>query len=117
MDAEIRVIDDDGNGLAANDLAEWLKHEEKLRGRVRIVRGPTGDPHLSSLPELLTVALGAGGAGTVLASSITTWLLTRRSHAKVEVNAKEHKVVLELKTVEQLAPLLRQILEPSDGDD
>jgi hypothetical protein len=80
MDAQIRITGGTGGELA--DLGGWLGGDGELRGRVRAVRSPIGDAELGSVTELLTVALGAGGAGTVLASSLKTWLMTRRTTAK-----------------------------------
>ncbi len=72
MDAQIWITGGTGGELAA--LSEWLRDENELRGRVRTVHSPIGDTELGSVTELLTVALGAGGVGTVLASSLKTWL-------------------------------------------
>lgn len=35
--------------------------------------------------EILSIALGSGGAGAVLASSLATWLQTRRVRISVEI--------------------------------
>ena len=57
MDALIRVADNAGDELAL--LSEWLRDEEELRGRVKIVHGPVRDTELGPVPELLSGALGA----------------------------------------------------------
>ena len=112
MDASIRITAGMGEELAA--LCRWLGEEDELRGRVRTVRMPIAQTELGSLPELLSVALGAGGAGTVLASSLKTWLTTRRTSATLTVEARGRSVSLDIHTVEQVAPLLEQILDASD---
>jgi hypothetical protein len=83
---------------------------------VRSVAPPIGDTSLGALPDMLAVALGAGGAGTVLASSLKTWLLTRRTTAKLTVETDKRSVSLDIATVEDVAPLLRQLLEAA-GDE
>jgi len=108
MDAQIRIADGRSDDLIA--LREWLSNEDELRGRVRVVDTPPGETELGALPELLTVALGAGGAGTVLASSIATWLRTRRTSAKVTIKSGDRSVTLEIETADDLVPLLREIL-------
>ena len=114
MDAEIRI--EDGNGEELEALAAWLRDEGELRGRVRAVHGPIGETELGSAVDLLTAVLGAGGAGSVLASSLKTWLLTRRTTAKIIVKAGGRTVTLDIDTVEQVAPLLERILAAGDGD-
>jgi len=109
MNAQIRIEDDADGELAA--LSEWLQGEDELRGRVRAVYGAIGDTELGSVVELLTVALGAGGAGTVLASSLKTWLLTRRTTAKIIVESADRSVTLDVQNADDVAPLLEQILK------
>ena len=114
MDVQVRVADGGSDALTA--LGTWLSGENELRGRVQVVRGPIGGTELGSLPELLTVALGAGGAGTALAASLRTWLLTRRTSARITVEAGGRSVSLDIQTVGDVAPLLEQVLKAGDGD-
>lgn len=66
-------------------LADWLNREEALRGRVRAVR-PAAEPgRMGAAIELLSVALGSGGAGAVLVRSISAWLTQRRSEVSVSL--------------------------------
>lgn len=112
MDAQIRIIDGTDGDLAA--LGEWLQSEDELRGRIRAVYGTIGETELGPVVELLTVALGAGGAGTALASSLKTWLLTRKTSAKITVKSGGRSVTLDIQTVDEVAPLLEQILKADD---
>jgi hypothetical protein len=114
MNAQIRITGGTGEELAA--LGEWLGGEDELRGRVRTVHGPVGDTELGSITELLTVALGTGGAGTVLASSLKTWLVTRRTTAKITVGSAGRSVTLNIQTAGEVGPLLEQILKVGDDD-
>jgi Effector Associated Constant Component 1 len=112
VNAQIRISGGTGGELA--DLGEWLGSEDELRGRVRAVRGPVGDTELGTVVEMLSVALGAGGAGTVLASSLKIWLLTRRTTAKITVERSGRKVTLDIQTAADVAPLLEQVLKAAD---
>lgn len=112
MDAWIRIAGGTSEEFAA--LGEWLGSESELRGRVRIVRGTISDTELGSVTELLTVALGAGGAGTVLISSLKTWLVTRRTTAKITVESAKGTVTFDIQTVGEIGPLLEQILKADD---
>jgi Effector Associated Constant Component 1 len=114
MDAFIRV-----EGVSSDDLAalgEWLNDESELRGHCHMIHSSINDTDLGSIPELLNVALGAGGAGTILASSLITWLKTRRTTAKITVESAGRSVTLDIETVNEVAPLLEQILHIGDND-
>lgn len=110
--AKVRIADGGDGELAA--LYEWLQGEDELRGRIRAVRGPIGETELGPATELLTVALGAGGAGTVLASSLKTWLLTRRTTAKIVVESDGRSVTVDVQSAGDVARLVEQILKASD---
>lgn len=112
MDAQISIEGATGEALAS--LGEWLQDEDELRGRVRAAYGEIADTELGSVVELLTVAVGSGGMGTVLASSLKTWLLTRRTTAKITVRAANRSVTLDVQNVEDVTPLLEKILKTGD---
>jgi hypothetical protein len=114
MDAHIRITDDTVDELAA--LGVWLGDEDELRGRVRTVHSPISGTELGSMTELLTVVLGTGGAGTVLVSSLKTWLQTRRTTAKITVESGGRSVTLDIQTVDEVTPLLEQILKVGNGE-
>ena len=112
MDVQIQAVGDAGEELAA--LSEWLQGEDELRGQIRTVHGAIGDTELGPVVELLTVALGAGGAGTMLASSLKTWLLTRRTTAKIIVKSAGRSVTLDIQNADDVGQLLEQILKAGD---
>jgi Effector Associated Constant Component 1 len=68
-------------------LADWLNSEDVLRGRIRPVRPAPEQGKMGAAIELLSVALGSGGAGAVLVRSISTWLAQR--HSEVSVSLKD----------------------------
>ena len=107
VDASIRVID--GDAEVVGSLAEWLAAERELRGVVRPVSSPIGETQLGAVTEMITVALGSGGAGSVLASSLITWLRTRPASVKLLVKSGNRSVELDIRTLEDVRPLLEQI--------
>lgn len=115
MDVNVRVEGDAGDDIAS--LGAWLGEERELRGRVWVLGTPIGDDQLGSLPDVVSVAVGAGGAGTVLASSLITWLQSRRTTAKITVEAAGRSVTLEIQTLEDVRPLLVKILKADDDID
>lgn len=112
MDALIRVDGEGSDELL--DLREWLRNERELRGIVRLVYAPVGEEELGGVVDAISVAVGAGGAGTVLASSLTTWLQTRRTAVRLVVERGKRKVTLDLETRESVLPLIERLLEPGD---
>ncbi|GAA2051600.1 hypothetical protein GCM10009839_68310 [Catenulispora yoronensis] len=107
---EARIFVDEGALEDIGSLDQWLANEDAFRGRVKAVRKPIGPEEMGGAVELLSVAVSPGGAGAVLASSLTTWLLTRRSKAKLRIEADDRVVVLELATVDEVGPLLERLL-------
>jgi Effector Associated Constant Component 1 len=114
MDVTIQVAQGDADDVVS--LTTWLSAERELRGAVHPVRRPVGDTDLGSLAEIVSVALGSGGAGSVLASSLITWLRTRPTSAKLLVKVGERSVKLEIRTLEEVRPLLEQILNAASND-
>jgi Effector Associated Constant Component 1 len=112
MDAQIQIVGGADGDLAA--LSEWLQGEDELRGRIRTTPGVIGETDLGAVVELLTVALGTGGAGTVLASSLKTWLQTRRTTAKMVVKSGGRSITLDIQSVDEVAPVLEQILKATE---
>jgi Effector Associated Constant Component 1 len=83
-------------------LAEWLNSEEDLRGLVSAVRPAPEAGKMGTAVELLTVALGSGGAGAVLVRSISTWLTQRRSEVSVSLkDADGHEFQFTSKSTKQ----------------
>jgi Effector Associated Constant Component 1 len=66
-------------------LADWLNSEDSLHGRVRALRPAPESGQMGTAVELLSVALGSGGAGAVLVRSICTWLSQRRAEVSVSI--------------------------------
>lgn len=91
-------------------LFDWLRQEEDLRGRTTRTATPLSPGEMGSLADTLTVAVGGGGALTVLFTSIAVWLRTRRSDIAVEVTVGDHKVRVEGKRVKADTESLRELV-------
>ena len=72
-----------------HSLFDWLQRVDELRGQVRLLARQAGPHEMGGALEILSVALGSGGAGAVLAGTLTTWLQTRRARISVEFVAGE----------------------------
>lgn len=98
-------------------LADWLRLERALQGRVRVIATPPSDGELGPAVDLVTVALGSGGVGTVLASSITSWLLSRRKAVKIRLTVTRSDRTLEIETdnADEAEALVRRFIDDRDG--
>lgn len=117
VDAQIRLSGGDKIAETAA-LWQWLCGERQLAGRVRAVTPPPGEGELGGAVELLSVALGSGGAVAVLARSLSVWLQSRRSGVKVTVTGPDGTTA----TVEadnlrpdDVVPLITRVLSRENG--
>ena len=97
MDVRLSVSGD--NAVAElRSLHTWLRGVPELAGCVSIVRSEPADGALGSgsLPDVVAVAVGSGGAITVLASALKGWLSRPRS-AGVELHIKRTGPTVEIK--------------------
>jgi hypothetical protein len=115
VEAEIQ-ISQGGDVTEFTALREWLRGERALTGPVRAVRRQPGETELGGAFDLLTVALGSGGAGAVLAKSLVTWLQTRRPSISITVTTAKGSVTLEGNQLQEsdVMPLLLEVLRTRD---
>lgn len=115
MEAEIQISQgDDVTEFAV--LREWLRSERAITGLVRAARRQPGETELGAAFDLLTVALGSGGIGVVLANSLVTWLRTRRPTIAITVTTAKGSVTVsgpELKD-SAVMTLLLEVLRAND---
>jgi hypothetical protein len=111
VDVRVRLVDGDAVDVAA--LWQWLNDERDLRGRVIRAPAPVGATELGGVADLLTVAVGAGGSGTVLATSLIAWIHTRRTTATVTVETNGRRITLDIATVDDISPLLHELVAPT----
>ncbi|MEU8545691.1 hypothetical protein AB0C81_01570 [Streptomyces roseoverticillatus] len=114
MNVQLQLVDGDSADLTK--LWQWLNAERELRGHVHKSPAPIDRTQLGGLTDLLTVAVGAGGAGTVLASSLITWIRNQRTRAKVTITANGRRVTFDITTAQDISPLLHRLLDPGADD-
>lgn len=115
MDARIQVSGSDEAGQFTN-LWTWLRGERALAGTVRAEQRPPGAGELGGVYDMLTVAVGSGGAGVALARSLTAWLQTRRSDVVITVTSPSGNVQLDARRIKDtgVLPLLEEVLRERD---
>lgn len=92
-------------------LLDWLGHEDTLRGRVRAVHASVRPGEMGGVLDVLMVALGSGGAGAVLATSVSTWLSQpRRADVKLTITAEDGRhIELDAHRVRDPVVVLREV--------
>jgi hypothetical protein len=84
---ELRISLADGDLADLESLQDWLGQERELTGRVRPSGPAPRRGELGTLVDALIVALGSGGAISVLAASLKNWLsLPRRSDITIKID-------------------------------
>ncbi|MER5454769.1 MULTISPECIES: hypothetical protein [unclassified Micromonospora] len=87
--ALIKVSLLDGRPGELHSLFGWLQRTDELRGRVRTLSRQPGPDEMGGAMEIISVALGSGGAAAVLAGALNTWLQSRRARISVEFVVEE----------------------------
>jgi hypothetical protein len=108
-DPLLSISADDGDELRS--LLDWLRHEDTLRGWVRTAQTPVRPGEMGEALQALVVALGSGGAGAVLASSVSAWLSQpRRADVTLTVTAQNGRhLEPDARRVRDPAVLLREV--------
>jgi hypothetical protein len=89
MDVTVSVVGRDAGGEELRSLFTWLAGEDEFRGRVRLVETAAEPGTLGGWPEAVVVALGQGGAVTVLASAVIAWVRHRTSEVTCTVSRRD----------------------------
>ncbi|MFJ1562297.1 effector-associated constant component EACC1 [Streptomyces mirabilis] len=104
----IAVLSSEGETVLRS-LLDWLHHEDELRGRVVLERAAPRSGEMGGLVDALVVALGSGGAGAVLARSLSTWLWQRRSDLKITITSDGRTIELDAQRVPDVQALIREV--------
>lgn len=109
-----------GSPPEAFALKAWFDDLPDLRGRSTVQVGPAQVGNLGGVSDVLVVALGSGGAVSVVAGALVRWFSVRqRSHPlKLTVTNGKKKVSIEVDQTTGSADLVTKILRGIDiGDD
>lgn len=99
MDIRLSIADEEPGGQHITSIQDWLRLEDDLRGKVVAQRAPIARHEMGAAVDALGIALGGGGALSVLAASLRVWFAQPRrsdvivriktaSGATVEIDAK-----------------------------
>ena len=87
---EVSLAVGDGGANVLRSLHGWLSQQPGLRGQVGITPRPPRAGEMGSVPDLVTVLVGSGGAVSVLIGSLRTWLGPERADWSDRVAACEY---------------------------
>ncbi len=93
MELAISISATESDTLIALD--DWLRREPEFRGRVTIATANPDHGTMGATREALVVALGSGGALSVLLSSLKTWFeQPKRSDVRIELHTEDGRQIL-----------------------
>jgi hypothetical protein len=95
-----------------SELSGWLGQESALRGLISPAPAVPAPGELGALADALVVAVGGGGAISVLAASLKAFLARpRRSDVRIVVSTPDgRRVEVDAKRVDDVEALLRRVL-------
>lgn len=109
MHVEI-TVDGAAGEIELRSLHDWLLQEPGLRGSKVSRPVPIPSPgEMGALSDVLIVALGAGGAGTVLAGAVSAWLRTRVSAFTLRIRTAGREIEVETTNLDDVEALIEQI--------
>ena len=79
------ITNDDTADSELRSLHDWLLQERPRPGHVGVVAAAPEAEAMGAATDALQVALASGGALSILAGSVSTWLSTRRQSVAVEI--------------------------------
>lgn len=116
---ELTVSSDAGDsGDDLEELQEWLRQEPEFRGRVDLVEHQPKPGELGVISDVLSIALGGGGALSVLAASLRSFFAQpRRSDLRITVRRPDGgSVEISASRIDNVDALLRGVLgQEGDG--
>jgi hypothetical protein len=117
MDVELTVR---GHGYfeELKSLQDWLLDDPELAGCP--VTRPAATPELGemgALSDVLVVALGTGGAGTALASSLVVWLRTRVGDITLRVRTPAGEAELVARNARDAEAVIASVASLLSGSD
>jgi hypothetical protein len=86
---EILISMREGSSRELESLYDWLRADAEIGATVGEHKCPPRAGEMGSLADALIVAVGSGGAITVLASLLRAWVLQPR-HARVRLRLESH---------------------------
>ncbi|WP_199433696.1 effector-associated constant component EACC1 [Qaidamihabitans albus] len=112
MDVTVNVSGAHDAGAEIRSLLRWLQRDDDLLGTsIRLAPAAPGPEEMGAVSDVLVVALGSGGAGAVLARSLSVWVQHRTSDLKLTFRGKEGTVQLDGKRIKDPVAVVEALRE------
>jgi hypothetical protein len=117
MDVKLTVCGD-GYFEELKNLQDWLLDDPELAGCpiTRPASSP-GPGEMGAVSDVLVVALGSGGAGTALASSLVVWLRTRVGDITLRVRTSAGEAELTARNAKDAEAVIASVATLLSGSD
>jgi hypothetical protein len=110
VEIRIRIVGAADPQAEVRSLHDWLKTEQDLEpSKVTAISPPVQVGHMGAALDVVTVALGGGGAVSVLAGSLGVWLRNRGTDIRCEITGPQGKIVVDAKRARDPAALIQSI--------
>jgi outer membrane lipoprotein SlyB len=92
-------------------LLDWLRQDDEVRGRLSFApRCTPSGGQMGGVVDVLTVALGSGGAGAALAGALSTWLASRKVEIELTLTGPGgNRLVLKARHGRDVAEVVREL--------
>lgn len=120
MDVRLTLAGDGPTAGELESLGGWLRGEPEFAGRVKFAGGTPKEGELGTPQDALEVALGSGGAISVLALSLKGWLSQpRRADVKLKIQNGDKCVELDARHVKDrdVQALVEKTFDVAASDD
>lgn len=120
MSAAIQIQETENAFTELESLHGWLVSRPELHGAVTLGKPARHPEEMGWLTDVVSVAVGNGGAVTALAGSLATWLVSRRSHIKIKVSGPDGRSTeVDVKQARgnqaDVEAMLREVLDEHEG--
>jgi hypothetical protein len=110
-----------GGAAVIQELAQWLEQYDGLAGRVAPAPTEPTPGRLGPGLDALAIAVGSGGALTVLAKGLVAWASSYRSQRGSDVYIHVSRpggpeLTVDLRNVTDAEAALKQVLEQASGE-
>lgn len=95
-------------------LAQWLRSEDELRGRVRLTNRPIQVGDMGAALDAVVIAVSGGGAATVFVKSLFAWLSQRQKNMSIRlrlIRPEGQEAELDLTGIRDSEAVVDKVLE------
>ena len=117
VDVEISAeVRGDADEKELQSLLAWLQQERPRPGHLALTMPEPKPGTMGVFVETLQVALGAGGAGAVLAGSLSAWIQTRRQPVSLRLRRRDGEELSIDADVKNPEAIIEQFLAGTRGE-